>query len=83
MMKTWSANILNAWKKVFIRSYMLLVSHDKTEAMNTKSAPFLLAMSLNDKQQPLPTKIVGSYLISKMSFLFRDPTNALATLIML
>jgi hypothetical protein len=29
-------------------------------------------MGLNDKQQPLPTKIVGSYIISKLSFLFKE-----------
>jgi hypothetical protein len=48
MMKTWSANILYAWKKVFLRSFRILCG-DKTEASNPKSLSFLLAMSLNDK----------------------------------
>ena len=30
-------------------------------------------MSLNDKQQPLPTKVVGAYVITKIAFLFRNP----------
>jgi hypothetical protein len=73
MMKTWSANILYAWKKVFVRSFKLLCKALPSEATNTKSLAFALAMSLNDKQQPLPTKICGSYVISKLSFMFVDP----------
>lgn len=49
MMKTWSANILYAWKKVFVRSFRLLCKAVPSEAQNTKSAGFALAMSLNDK----------------------------------
>jgi hypothetical protein len=50
MMKTWSANILYSWKKVFVRSFKLLCKAVPSEAQNTKSAGFALAMSLNDKQ---------------------------------
>ncbi|TNV85663.1 hypothetical protein FGO68_gene13354 [Halteria grandinella] len=74
MLKTWSQNILKAWMRVFIRTYRKLQYDSDHKQLLTAS--FTLAMTLNDKQQPLPTKIVGAFIVGKLSFLFRDPLQS-------
>jgi hypothetical protein len=38
MMKTWSADILKAWQKVWIRSYRMMVQQNKELAMQKTSS---------------------------------------------
>lgn len=66
LLKTWSALCLNHWKKVFIKTFILI------EDQTVRLASVTLVLGLSEKAQPLATRVAATYLLGKISFVYKD-----------
>jgi len=73
MLKLWNVDILENWKKVYVNSLKALLSTTSFSKFFSKALS--LALNLSEKNQPISSRRVSVYLISKLSFCIEKMGN--------
>ena len=66
MLRLWNVDVLENWKKVYLASLRALAHSPSFPKMSSRALS--LALILSEKSQPISSRRVSVYLLSKLSF---------------